>query len=640
MYALPHISAVVTHSATDYELNRFTTKLDIWKEENAVDNAELLLGDEDYDVYANKIAYNDEVSLYVNFKEVSSTLSASDLRFHGFVEDIDPVQSSSGRLLRVKLRSYARCVVDLPCAEQYGSQSDNSTLDTIAEILTDATDGVIPNWVNKIPWSSDTTSGYSLDSSLVETIAGTVTYLYNPFKPAINVINDSIDIVQAIKGSGTAGCHWIVHPVEVAGVVTNYFMLATVGTHSAAAPNIAQYWPTWWNTTQARSTVEVEQDMILQNFSWKRPEANYVIYAGGFRRPADGDRWTENNSGLWGLTDPGDATLADDNSAGDFKVNSYSLHLDGATFAAVYQMYYPSGQNLNLDCTKCGGVYNPAHIDFYMKYTKTTAALPTYIRVWMWASAGNYFYYELRDEMTSGGPWRQFILPIGNYAPEMFPNFTGWLETGTGDWTDVDAIYFEFQIGGAAPNQTDLWLDGLYLAGHVIRGAKKRKSGGAVEDYYKVRTITDQIAKDDSLIASDDTGTMARLAYAELLRSSRRPVTGVIAIPGQPKILAGQQIHVHACKKVDGTYAVDDTFRITRHHLSFVGGSEGGLRSVLYLTDDLINGMAMNPLSAYALLRKSVAPEFQTRQSSSLKAQLIDITQTVLEKTYDFNDYY
>jgi len=82
--------------------------------------------------------------------------------------------------------------------QEYGADSANSTLDTIAEILTDSSHGIIPKYVNKI-LGSDTSSGYNY-SSVVDAITGTIPYIYFPYKPCNKAIADLCDLVQAIKG--------------------------------------------------------------------------------------------------------------------------------------------------------------------------------------------------------------------------------------------------------------------------------------------------------------------------------------------------------------------------------------------------------------------------------------------------------
>jgi len=54
------------------------------------------------------------------------------------------------------------------------------------------------------------------------------------------------------------------------------------------------------------------------------------------------------------------------------------------------------------------------------------------------------------------------------------------------------------------------------------------------------------------------------LAYAEFLRSRTTPIVGTLTIPLAEDLMPGQLIHVHAKKKSDGTYRVDDDFRVTK----------------------------------------------------------------------------
>jgi len=237
--------------------------------------------------------------------------------------------------------------------------------------------------------------------------------------------------------------------------------------------------------------------------------------------------------------------------------------------------------------------------------------------------------------------WRHYSFPVGNYRTEQFPYFTdGWSEDGAGDWSNINAVEFYFSPGGIPANQCDIWWDGLNFQGHVIRGAKKLTLASADEDYYKIKVITDSIGKDDTLTSgtpgTTDAGTMAQLAKAELMRSSRRPITGSISIPGKPTILPGQLAHIHAVAHSAG-YRIDKDMRIVQHRLSF---TDAGLVSYLQLTDDIINGIPLSPYTAYNLVQQAANPDYQNRQISSIKARDIDITQTILEESYNFNDYY
>jgi hypothetical protein len=186
--------------------------MEIVRTENAVDTAILYLEDEGCSYYDNTLSYEDDIAIWINYAD-DGALGTGDLVFYGFVEDMSPILTRDGELTSVKLRSYARCFVDMLVAAQYGSQSLNPTLDTLAEILQDDTVGVIDEYVNDI-LNTGVTSGYSVDDTYVEAIAGTITYLYNAYKPARDVINDLLDQVQAIKGAAAAGPHWIIRELE------------------------------------------------------------------------------------------------------------------------------------------------------------------------------------------------------------------------------------------------------------------------------------------------------------------------------------------------------------------------------------------------------------------------------------------
>jgi len=86
--------------------------------------------------------------------------------------------------------------------------------------------------------------------------------------------------------------------------------------------------------------------------------------------------------------------------------------------------------------------------------------------------------------------------------------------------------YVKVWFGQSTDNVQTAWFDGFRFDAHVIRGTYR--TGVSLT---KVKTITDDVGKDDSGLASDDTGTIARLAYAELLRAAAQPTTGKIIIP-------------------------------------------------------------------------------------------------------------
>jgi hypothetical protein len=614
---------------------------------NAVDTAELLFGDSGSTLYRNTIVFGDVVALYYNYDEVNSPLDNTDLRFYGFVEDMLPNLGPSGDLLMVKCRSYFRCLLDMVVAQQYGDRSINDNLDTASEILTDATIGIIPEYVNDI-LDTGVTSGYSLDTTYVEPITGAIPYLHYPYKPARDAINDLTDILSAVKGSGTAGAHWIGKTVESpADTFTNYFCLAQVANHElAGAPAVETVWPTYWNTNQANSTITVKQDMLINAFEQRRAEANYIIYMGTYWFPADGDWLTEDKpaGGAGGEASWGAVDMDKSDSVAQQIVGSHSLLLEPNNSPNQGIVYYPSTKDAAWDFSVISTPRNIPRLVWY-EYGNNVAVggYPIYMATdestLLGGGADDYFWISPSQWITyRADKWNRMELPFGpHYAldPRFQRNDGGdefeWNITGNADWTDINFVAILLE----GNNAFDRYIDGFHIEGHVIRVAQK-----AGETYTKMKVITDRVAKDDTLTSgtpgTTDTGTMARVALAELLRSSRRPITGTIRVPWKPTMLPGQVAHIHAAA-YSGGYRIDRDMRIMelRQILSM-----GGADTYVTLTDDLLNSRPMSPNDAYNIVRAAGDLEYQNRQVSSVKGWTIDLDQTRLVESYTFNDDY
>lgn len=624
----PNFKVVVDRGGTDYALQKLITSVDVWMHENAAWNAQFSFADTDMAYYHDRVRQGDEVTIYAGYDK---TLGDSDLVFHGFLEDLRPHLDMKGEIVYATCRGYNRCVLDLVCGEEYGSESVNPTLDELHEILQDGSNGILDLWVNKLLGNGATASGYSVNDTYIEEDTDAVKYLYFPFKPVKNCLDDLMDVYQALQGSSTAGWHWIIKPEIAGGAVTNYFCLTQIANHSGGAPDVASKWSTYWNSTAAASIIEVGKDMMVQDFAFRRPEANYVLYHGNFRKPGDGDRWTATTTG-WD-DNSGSCTITLDTDAGDYRVGSSGLNIDYGVNGGHAR--YPSTLDAAWDIENWGGDHNIPAVDFWIKTSSVYNALN--LTFWFrlftdWGPPTNAYDFSLNDLVTAA-TWYHYHIPMGPNAP-VAPNiFTtgGWSATNNPDWGDID--FLDFQVIDSAGTGCIFHVDGLHFTGHILRGAKK-----ASESYYKTKVITDDVAKDDSGKASDDSYAMAQLAYAELMRCSRRPMEGKIVLPMQPSILPGQLAHIHGLRKSDKTFRLDEDMRILEHHIHIA--RPAGFSSYLTLTDDLINGSPLRPASAYNTLLKASDPEFQSRQRSSLKTRKIDVTQTVLEKSYTFNDYY
>jgi hypothetical protein len=96
-------------------------------------------------------------------------------------------------------------------------------------------------------------------------------------------------------------------------------------------------------------------------------------------------------------------------------------------------------------------------------------------------------------------------------------------------------------------------------------------------------------------------------------------------------LLPGQQLHVKAKKKVDGTFSIDKHFRVYRLTQAF---SADGFISRCEVTDDLLNSHPRMPYNDVNKVLQSIRPEFQDRQATSIKTGVMDIYVPRLEKDY------
>jgi len=628
-YEHPNHKVIVAHGGVDNDVSNIVNQLRIIRRENAVDTATLIIPDEFYYYLNDIIDQNDILKIYLNYKEIEDPLTFNSLRFYGCIDEISQQESDSGILLQVRAKAKnAEGLLNMLCGQQYGIQSSNYSLDATSEIVTD----IITNWVNKL-LNTATDSGYVLDTTYIEAVVAVINYLYNAFKPAKNSLDDLSDIITAInEESSQAGIHYIVRDIEFGGSTTSYLCLATVGNHPSVPINVASKWPTWFNVDQANSTIEVKKDMILQNFMRQRAEANYVLYHGALRIPA-GEYWTEKDVGglygsnLWTKSGVG-VTLTDDNFPTHRKMGFWSIKASGNTLLAVNDWIQVPKVSQHWNIANWGGIYNKPRLNFLMRWELAM----TQINLRLYSGA-DYWETPLWTWSTTG-TWKQFNLPIGPYWDSQVDDSSiTWTASGTPLWTDVDYIQIRLQTTPAMNGE--VWFDDLNFSGHILRGAKK---AGATK--YIMKQINDDLAKDDvgkaGTPGTTDTGTIARLAKAELLRSASTPLTGKFKIPCQPNILAGQLCHIHTAKKSDGTFRTNLDMRILEHEINLVGGTNGEFSSLLTVTDDLTNSRPMNPMTAYNLLQKVVSPEFQNRQTTSQKARDIDITQIILEETYTF----
>jgi len=618
----PHkdFKIVTTYGGSDYTfINDEFLGGKIIRNENGFDTATVTCNDYKSINFLNKVGAGSPIRIY--FKDRNEATWTLELK--GIVRFVEtPLNQTETLVLKCDGAGYG--TGEAVCGEEYGTQSINPSLDTIKEILTDATDGILARWCHFIMGGADA-SGYTYDLT-VQTIAGVINYIYFPYKPCSKAINDVCDIVQAIKGAN-AGPHWIVLPQDVGN---NDFVLTTIGNHDAAA--IALGWTTYYKGSQAASTLEQGVDFTDFVYQELTREANYILYHGAFLKPPN-EMWTEGvtcDTTYW--TAGGDWTVADDQtyvSVGSDSIKVTVPQLGSGTLRV------PKTDKA-WEISKWGGQYNLPYISLMVQHRGG----PGGCTIRLCTTAAKYFYTQI--PVAAMDQWEHHIFPIGPYHHNVLKDdddWQGWSATAAPnapDWGDIDYIYFD--IAANAGDDGYWYFDNLHFGGQILRGAYEAGIGAA--NPLRVKVITDNVAKDDSGKASDDTGLIGRLACAELLRCKTTPVVGSFSTPLLKTLLPGQLVHLHAKKVSDsgacgvcggaGTFRFAKDFRTPRF-THFFGDS---YRTVVEVTDDVKNSICRSAFNDLNVILKAQRPEFQDRQASSYKTRDIDVTQAIMEKSY------
>jgi hypothetical protein len=363
-----------------------------------------------------------------------------------------------------------------------------------------------------------------------------------------------------------------------------------------------------------------KQGLDFVDFSFETPEeeANYILYYSAMKKPCDGDKWTENNSGLWSCG--GGGTVSDE--ATIVKVGSYSLKFAPNNIAGDW-IDYPSGLNASWDISKIGGKFNVPSLSFYV-YNTTGSSIIVGLRSRVGGLSGEFLLSSVLSPPAS--TWKDYTIPLGPYARSSVDSLF-WVPLTIGgppSWDDIDSIYFWVYANTGA-----LYVDGLRLDGWILRGAKD--STLIVANKLKMGVVNDPFGKSDSLLANDDSGTIAQLAKAELFRRRTTPMIGTFKSPAVKACFPGQLLHIHARPNTVGAWQIDKDFRVT----SFVEEFTKDTASCAWtVTDDVKNARARAAFDSANELLKNIRPEFQDRQAAGTKMRDIDITLPVLEKDY------
>lgn len=548
-----------------------------------------------------------------NFEAVFDSLNTLDLSlryqgadwtkvFSGIISTVRPQLSREGEILEASVWGKGWSLIKTHCNTSYGVEGKKSFSQP-----TDIWADIVNNYINKSFGGANT--GYAITTTYISSITlPSVTFVESAYKSNFDLINILCDLRNSYTGQQSPiqkSVHWIVDP-------TGNLRIKTIGTSQTG-------WTDYWKGSQVASTLEVAKDMILYDFKKNIEEyANKIVLCSALRKPAY-DYWTENHSGLWGHGVEG--TLTDDNSVKI--VGSYSLKSTINNGQTAHNIWYPSAANAGWDFTKIESPNNPPSIDFYVR----RESLAANFQIWMETSVNNGYYVNLGDSIPNSDEWVHFSVPFGNYYSRREKTNVKWRELGSVyNWNNINRIRLAHTCTvGQTPS---IWVDDLHFFSKIIREAYDSTAITANKEYQRV--ILNDTAIDDTFKATDDSGTAARLVYAELLRRKQTPIVGIIKIPGVPDILPGQLTHIHSNKKADGTFRIDKDFRIKeiRHTLS-----NTGFETILNLTDDLYNSHAFAAPTAYSLLAE-YAGALGHAEAKNLKSSGIDIEIPRLSKNY------
>jgi hypothetical protein len=584
---MPRFKIVVTHDSEDttYENTASTTK--VKKRENNYDTLEITLTDPFHALYGSgDIAKFDEIKAYL--MDVATEEAWTQI-FGGTIRQTNPsLDATNGATLTLNCKGYAAALEETHCNWDYGIESSHPTYPKPWNILTN----VIYNFVNK-SFTGDST-GHALDNDYISDYCDTnIKYLNNPYRANIEVIDTVCQLTSAIGAGTTAGGHYIVDN-------NKKFLFAKIGDHTAGVDSPEAYWPDWWNTNQAGSTLTQGVDFETFNILDKSEEyANNVVLVTDFRRPSH-DYWTNSqgiSDGVWTAQDCNltAATSTPTQVVGDacLKISPTSGMTETPGYA--YFRFHPT---YALDVTKIGSIKTIPRLNFYSYKPAGLSETTTSVRLYTTSPTSAYYECVFSTISQDDNVWAHKSIPIGPYwksTDVQEKNEFVWT-SNSGDWTSIAGLAFKVDA------LSYLAIDDLHFTGKVVRSAKHSPSITAYKEYQKV--LIARNAMDDSCVAEDDTGFAARIAHAELLRRLSQPVTILFTTHTDMKTaMAGQKIHVQAGKQAGGTYALNSDMRILELEHSW---STSGYAATVTATTDLTNSFAINNPDAYAMWQENM----------------------------------
>ena len=591
---IPYFKVTVTHGGAPVTYTNDVFKyIQIKKRENNYDVATLHFPDKDAYYYEDYFDVFDDIKIWT--KATAAGSYTTNPQFGGTIRQVVPsVDIGEGYLPRLVCKSYGAAFEATNCNRDYGIESANPNIP--------AAWGILKNVVAEFTEKSfaDAATGHDIDNSFVSDYCATeIKYMNNPFRNNLDALNVVCQLTSAIGAGTTAGGHWIT--MYDATGATARFLFAKIGDHAAGGDSPESHWPDWWNTNQAGSTLVQGDDFLDYSVVDKAEEfANNVLLLTDFRRPAY-DYWTNNegitNDGIWSVQD---CTATAVSAAPAQVVGDKCLKITCTDPVDPGIAYFDFSGSGNLDVTKIGSIRTIPRLNFYSYKPAGLDETQTYVRLYTTDFETDYWQCQFSQISQSDDVWAHKSIPIGPYWQSDTLNANNefvWVGDGGEDWTSIKGLAFVVQA------LTYIGVDDLHFSGKLVRSAYDSDDITAHKEYQKV--CISRNAMDDSCIAEDDTGFAARVAYAELLRRMALPQTITFSTCTDMKAaLAGQKLHVHACKQSTGDFRINTDMRILE--ITHEIGEGVGYKHTVTATTDLLNSFPISVPDQFAMWQENL----------------------------------
>lgn len=539
--------------------------------------------------------------------------------FGGTVREVKPYAAEGGFYTAVKCKGKGAALDDTHCKDMFGYTSNQTSLNTIEEILEDLVD----NSINK-SYSSANNTGYAITKTYIPTIdAGLSIPFFNaPYQTNKEIVNLICMLDTAYRDGSTAGPHWFVDS-------SGNLRVKTIGTQQADGGHGGGDWGIYYDGGADSTNAKLYEDEDFYEYTLTKPSnqyANNIVLAFDLRKPAYdflSESGTSGGSALW--TNDGLDSISD--VGGNIVVGSDALKFDPNGAVQGYG-YYPNAA-ANWDMEKWGSERSVPTLNFYcLKHSLTTATTYVYLSTNDTARKTDFYYTTFMDWVSEADDtWYHKSIPIGPYwASAAETRQLRWGTNGSPDWTNIDTI--EFVIAGAGEGGY-LLIDDLHFSGKCIREAVDTSEVTSYDEHQ--HTILSRTPLDDTAVASDDSGMAGQLCHAELLRRVTPPRTFTCTIPFKSGLKPGEYFRLYAGKTTAGTYKLNGVdFRVLKY-VHFCT-QQARPQTSLVMTDDLKNSFPLCGIDTQAVLNEYLL--VNNEKATDMQGGNVDLLIPHLRKIY------